>query len=70
MNTELIVEIVLERVKVEQMRRTLSDDTLAEYRSILRDIAADVRSDKRGTYPLKYKYLKPLYDEVAHSACD
>ncbi len=70
MNKDLIIEIVLEKVKVDQMRRTLSDEQLSEYRGILRDIAAGTRSDQKGTYPLKYKYLQRFYDEVANSACD
>jgi hypothetical protein len=70
MNKELIIEIVLERVKLDQLRRTLSEEKLSEYRSVLNDIAAGTRSDQKGTYPLKYKYLQRFYDEVASAACD
>jgi hypothetical protein len=70
MNNDLIIEIVLEKVKRDQLRRTLSDEKLAEYRGVLLDIAAGARSDQMGTYPLKYKYLRRFYDEVASSARD
>jgi hypothetical protein len=68
MNKDLIIEIVLEQVKIEQSPRTLTDDKLAEYRSVLRDIASGVLRDEKGTYALKYKYLQRFYDEVARSA--
>ena len=70
LNKNLIIEIVLEKVKRDQLRRTLSDEKLCEYRRVLDDIAAGARSDQKGTYPLKYKYLQRFYDEVANSACE
>ena len=68
MNKDLIIEIVLEKVKIEQSPRTLTDDKLSEYRSVLLDISNGVRSDEKGTYALKYQYLQRFYDEVTHSA--
>lgn len=68
MNQDLIIEIVLEKVKIAQAPRTLSESKLSEYRSVLRDISDGVHSDEKGTYALKYKYLQRFYDEVARSA--
>ena len=68
MNQELIIEIVLAKVKIEQAPRMLTDDKLAEYCSVLRDIASGVFRDEKGTYALKYEYLQRFYDEVTRSA--
>lgn len=68
MNQDLIIEIVLEQVKIAQAPRTLTDGKLAEYRGVLRDIASGVFRDEKGTYALKYEYLQRFYDEVARSA--
>lgn len=68
MNQDLIIEIVLEQVKIEQAARTLTDAKLSEYRSVLRDIASGVFRDAKGTYALKYEYLQRFYDEVTRSA--
>jgi hypothetical protein len=68
MNQDLIIEIVLERVKIAQAARTLSESKLSEYRSVLRDISDGVFRDAKGTYALKYEYLQRFYDEVARSA--
>jgi hypothetical protein len=68
LNEALIIEIVLERVKIAQAPRTLNEGKLAEYRCVLRDIASGVFRDEKGTYTLKYEYLQRFYDEVTRSA--